>query len=158
MKDRFKSSGSHKVCIVARVDSVPENHFNLKVLLNSLNLHELSKDFIFSCDLKLIDILLGIQSCSSLHPCPYYEGNKINRCGEKTNKKGIWVKENPWTMKSLTDSFSNWVHETGSNRKLLKHYFNVEHLPIYVRNGQENVEIWSVYPPLQLHTGFLGSQ
>ena len=42
MKDRFKSSGSHKVCIVARVDSVPENHFNFKVLLNSLNLYELS--------------------------------------------------------------------------------------------------------------------
>ena len=95
MKDRFKSSGSHKVCIVARVDSVPENHFNLKVLLNSQHLHELSKDFRISCDLKLIDILLGIQSCSSLHPCPYCEGYKINRSGEKTNKKGIWVKGNP---------------------------------------------------------------
>ena len=54
---------------------------------------------------------------------------------------------------SLTDSYSYWVHNTGSNRKLLKHYFNVEHLPVYVREGQENVEVWSVYPPPQLHTG-----
>ena len=50
------------VCIVARVDSVTENHLNLKILLDSLNLHELSRDFRISCDLKLIDILLGIQS------------------------------------------------------------------------------------------------
>ena len=76
MKDRFKLSGIHKFCVLVRVDSFPENHFNIKILLDSLNLHELSKDFRISCDLKLIDILLGIQSCSSLHPCPYCEGMK----------------------------------------------------------------------------------
>ena len=69
------------------------------------------------------------------------------------NKKGIWLKENPQTIKSLSDSNYKWINETGSDRKLLKHYFNVEHLPVYVREGQENVEVWSVYPPPQLHTG-----
>ena len=49
-----------------------------------------------------------------------------------------------------------WVTETSENRKLLKSYFNVEYPPIFIRKGEENVEVWTLYPPPQLHTGILG--
>ena len=47
MKNRYKSSSTHRVIIGARVDNVPECYYNLKVLLDSLNLHNISKNFRF---------------------------------------------------------------------------------------------------------------
>ena len=59
-------------------------------------------------------------------------------------------------MRSLLESYQSWMCETRSNRDLLKYYFNVEYPPIYIREGQEIVEVWFIYPPPQLHTGILG--
>ena len=87
LKDKFKSTGTHRVFIIARVDSVPENHHNLRVLLNALNLSSLSKIPRIVCDLKVMNILLGIQSCSCMHPYPYCFGFKVNKFGEKLIKK-----------------------------------------------------------------------
>ena len=156
LKKRLKSTGSKRVMIVARVDDVPESYHNLKVVLNSLNLSEVHKDFRIVCDLKVMDILLGIQGCSALHPCPYCDGYKLSKKGYITNQKGLWVKGSSRTMNNLLDSNQRWNIETKSNRKLLKNYSNVEFPPIYVRAGQENVEVWSIFPPPQLHVGILG--
>ena len=41
--------------------------FHVEILLDSLNLPELTEDFQLVCDLKLANIILGIQSCSSLY-------------------------------------------------------------------------------------------
>ena len=49
---------------------------------NSLNLTNLSNDFVFVCDLKLCNMLLGIQSCTSFHSCQYCNGHKVNEKGE----------------------------------------------------------------------------
>ena len=62
----------------------------------------------------------------------------------------------PYPQVSSRETRANWMITTDSNRNLLKKYFNVEFPPIYVREGQENVEVWSIYPPLQLHTGLFG--
>ena len=82
------------------------------------------------CDLKVVDILLGIQSSSSTHSCPYCHSHKVDINGQATNKRGIWVKGPPQTLNSLLESCMKWVTETGENRKLLKSYFNVEYPPI----------------------------
>ena len=66
------------------------------------------------------------------------------------------VKGNPQTMNYLMNLNEKWMINTDRNRNLLKKYFNVEFAPIYVREGQENVEVLSIYPPPQLHTGLLG--
>ena len=139
MENRYKSSSTHRVIIGARVDNVPECYYNLKVLLDSLNLHDLSKNYRLVCDLKVMNMLLGIQSCSSMHPCPYCNGYKFDKMGKKTNQKGLWLKGEPRTMKSLLEDYQKWALETNSNRKMLKEYFNVEYPPIYIPEGQENV-------------------
>ena len=60
------------------MDHVPENRHNIEKLLDSLNLPDFKEDFQITCDLKLINIVAGIQSCSSLYSCPYCEGSKVS--------------------------------------------------------------------------------
>ena len=119
MKNRYKSSSTHRVIIGARVYNVLECYYNLKVLLDSLNLHDLSKNFRLVCDIKVMNMLLGIQSCSSMHPCPYCNGYKFDKMGEKTNQKGLWLKGEPRTKKSLLEDYQKWAMETECNRKVL---------------------------------------
>ena len=79
----------------ATVDNIPECYFNSKVMLDKLNLNEINQDFKIVCDLKVVDILLGIQSTSSTHSCPYCHSHKVDKNGQATNKRGIWVKGPP---------------------------------------------------------------
>ena len=111
---------SYHVVIIARVDSIPENHHNLRVLLNALNLPSLSKIPRIVCDLKVMNILLGIQSCSCMHPCPYCFGFKVNKFGEKTNQKGRFNVGKPQTINTLREHFNLWVKETNSDRNQIK--------------------------------------
>ena len=67
VKDRSKSTGAKRCLVVGRIDAVPENRTNVKVLIENLDLPEIKKDFAVIADLKLIDILCGIQSTSSIH-------------------------------------------------------------------------------------------
>ena len=99
--------------------AVPENRTNVKVLIENLDLPEIKKDFAVIADLKLIDILCGIQSTSSIHCCPYCTGNKVDKSGKPTNKKGTWVKGEVRTGQSLLDSYEAFV-QSGSRRKDLK--------------------------------------
>ena len=63
-----------KLCNVCDYDGVPENRANYDILLNSLDLHNISDDFQICCDFKLINILIGIQTCASR-----YRGLKVKR-------------------------------------------------------------------------------
>ena len=59
VKDRSKSTGAKRCLVVGRIDAVPENRTNVKVLIENLDLPEIKKDFAVVADLKLIDILCG---------------------------------------------------------------------------------------------------
>ena len=95
VRDRSKSTSTKRCLVISRVDQVPENYTNVTVLMSKLDLHELRKDFCVVADLKLVDIMVGIQSTSSMHPCPYCDGAKIDKNGLKTNQKGTFVKGRP---------------------------------------------------------------
>ena len=69
----LKSTGKRRAFVVARVDGVPENYDNLTQLLGTLNLPTLDKEFGVVCDLKVIDILVGLQSTSSRHSCKRFQ-------------------------------------------------------------------------------------
>ena len=63
--------GPKRCIILAAVTSVPETYHNLGILLNLISLHEI--EYILSCDLKLANIVLGLQNHSSKYPCCYGE-------------------------------------------------------------------------------------
>ena len=159
-KDRFKSTGVKRTLVVARVDEVPECYENLEIVMNRLKLRKLSKQFALVCDVKLIDILVGLQGCSSMYPCPYCLGCKLDESGKPTNQKGTFKKGEPRTFQNVKEQFtkSRTKHRNGKfpSRKSLKQFYSVKHLPMQVTNDMEDIPISKMYPPPQLHCGILG--
>ena len=155
-KKQSKSTGCKKCLVVGRVDNVPENRENVKVLVEKLNLPELQKDFKIVADIKLIDIMCGIQSTSSTHPCPYCKGAKLDKNGRETNGKGTFVKGEPRSMKNLREDAHEYSTVGFPNRQTLRHFDSVEFPPLFVHPDQENKLVSELYPPPQLHTGVLG--
>ena len=68
----------------------------------SASLPELEDNFQLVCDLKLANIILGIQSCSSLYSCQYCEGSKVDDSGKPTNGRGLgWHLLKNWGWEGL---------------------------------------------------------
>ena len=66
---KFKDSGVKKVIIIGITPNVPENYVNVKKVWLSIGLQSMQKSFTIATDLKLCNILLGLMSHSSMHPC-----------------------------------------------------------------------------------------
>ena len=128
LKD-FKPTGQKRVLTIAKADGVPEIRANVEILLDSLNLPELTEDFQLVCDLKLANIILGIQSCSSLYSCPYCEGSKVDKDGKPTSGRGCWQPGELRTLRNITANQSEWALKTNSNRKQLKNFKSCEFQP-----------------------------
>ena len=70
---RFKATGQKHVFILAQADSVHECRENVEILLESLNLPLLTQDYQLVMDMKMTNIILGLQTCTSMFGCPYCE-------------------------------------------------------------------------------------
>ena len=75
--DRYKSTGSKCIFILAAFRKTPENYDNVYLILEQLKI-EFIEEITINSDLKLLNIICGCQSPSgSTHPCVYCRGNKI---------------------------------------------------------------------------------
>ena len=153
---RSKSTGCKKCLIVGRVDNVPENRGNVKVHLDQLHLRALQSEFKIVADIKLLDIMCGLQSTSSIHPCPYCTGAKLDKNGRETNGKGTFVKGEPRTMKNLREDAEEYCRNGLQKRAMLRQFNSVEFPPLFVHPDQEEKLVSEIYPPPQLHVGVLG--
>ena len=78
----FKDISVKGALILAVIEDINETDDNLKFILSKINNLDKIKYNICS-DVKLINIIIGIQSCASKQPCPYYEtNNKFNILAE----------------------------------------------------------------------------
>ena len=66
---KFKDSGVKKLLLLAIVEGIPETYDNVKVIFMALDIEHV--DFCLACDLKLTNIVFGLQSHSSTYPCVY---------------------------------------------------------------------------------------
>ena len=66
MLKKMKLNSVKKVIILAAAD-VKEHHYNVKLLFNKVNLNSIKMQL--SVDLKMANIVLGLQSHSSTHSC-----------------------------------------------------------------------------------------
>ena len=132
------------------VSNIPDNTFNLRVILEALKLKYLKKKYNVVCDLKLKKILLGMTNCSSMHACPFCEGHKVDANGKK---KGRWIPGRKRTIKNVIENQTKYVDETGCNRKLLQDYFNVEYPPMLP--GDDDDEVLSLLTIPYLHVVLL---
>ena len=154
---KYKATGSKRVLIAAKVDDIPENRENIEILINSLNFPALAFDFKVVCDLKLTNLLLGIQSCTASFGCPFGECFKIDPITFKsTNRKGVYIIGEYRTVRNITANHEKWVQETShmpiqKRRKLLSSYKSCEFPPISFRVGAEDEEVIKILPPDPLH-------
>ena len=120
--DKFKATGQQRVFVLAEA-SCPENRTNMEIILNSLNLPNLSQDYQLVMDLKLINIVLGIQTCTSMFGCPFCESFKTDANGNPTNKRGTYVQNATMrTINNITANNEEYLRHGNGDRSKLKDY------------------------------------
>ena len=66
-------SGANRLQVLAIAEDIQEHYENLRIIVNKLQLNNIDK--VTACDLKLINVLIGISSHSGKFACPYCEGD-----------------------------------------------------------------------------------
>ena len=139
---KFKDSGVKKVIILGIAQGVQENYVNLKKLWINIGLDKLDYDFTIATDLKLANIMLGMQNHSSTHPCCWCDIDKNN-----LDKKG-----NLRTIASLYELFADYYDATLKSKTKVKSkdFGNVIHCPLIDLPDNE-IPVYEKVPPPELH-------
>ena len=134
----LKSSGSSHALLVAVSEKVPENHYNFGKVLKAMKAHKVK--MLFPVDIKALLILIGNQSASCKHPCPYCFTSDLSEEGE------------PRTIGTMCEQ-NRLYNESGADRKDLKEYKNCEFLPLITDDyeADKDVEVLDLCPPAGLH-------
>ena len=131
--------------IIFIVESVPENYTNVRVILEKLNIDKLDF-YTMSSDLKLINILLGLQSHSATHGCTW--------CTTITNNRNpnAWCPGQPRTLGQISD-MAKAFQENGSRNA--RDYFNCVNEPLL--EGPPDMEVIDLVniPELHLMLGYV---
>ena len=130
----FLASGVKKLFIIALVEDISENHFNISKIFELMDLENIH--FKFVCDLKVANILCGLQSHASKHPCCFCDVTK-----DELHKRG-----NLRTFGSLRQNFEAFK---SSKSSLASDFFNCHEKPILPH--EDDTEVLNVIPPPELH-------
>ena len=134
----FQDTGVRKTIILAAVEKIKETHQNIHLILSKLNNVDRVKFFICS-DIKLINIISGIQSCSAKHPCPYCETGNLVESNENIEHR---------TIGSVRCSAVAYK-DAGSILINAKNYKNCINEPLLP--GDANERILDICAPPELH-------
>ena len=111
----FKDSSVHKIIILAILPSLNEKYHNLRIILDKLNISSL--DYTVSEDLKVLLQMVGKQTATSKHPCPYCMTSSPD-----------FQKADHYTLESLCILYDQWMTD-GANLKKANKYTIVVHPP-----------------------------
>ena len=139
----FKLSGVKKLLLIL-VSPTTERHDNMSALLQELGIEAI--EFGFSCDLKMVLLLLGKQCASSKFCCPF-----CTDCSPWLNPDASRV-----TIGSLWKDYNSFVR-AGSILRNAGKYHNVVNPPLVT--GTEDQKILGDtfdFPELHVFTGILG--
>lgn len=134
---KFKDTGVKKIIILAIVHNVQENHNNIQELFNLLKI-DVIDNLTFAADLKLLNILTGIQPHSSMFPC----------CWCLASKNDLQNRGNTRTIGNLLENFEEWK-SAGGIKKNAKNFKSCIHQPLF--QGPPNMSVLQVLPPPELH-------
>ena len=151
--EKFKPTGFPRLLVPAKVREIPESTHNLRVIFDEMKINEVSKKYKIIGDLKVYNMLLGMQSSGSLHPCPYGLCYKVDQNGHKTNQKGPWVVGEDRTLEGNAEEAKAFA-ETTHKRELLQYFFNCEFAPVIV--AENPTKVLDILTIPVLHTVLLG--
>lgn len=139
--EQHKSSGIKKLLIIGLAPSLIESYHNLKYLFQTVDLQSVCSiySYTFAADLKLIMMLLGLQSNSSCHPCPW-----CDIVHQKLDIKGKLR-----TINSITEQYISWKEQTASDLSKAKEFFNCTNIPLIT--GEGDAPVLKYVPPPELH-------
>lgn len=109
-----KFSGINKLLIIALAPEAIESYQNLSTLFSLINLNGLCGivDYCIASDLKCLMVMLGLQTCSATHPCPWCDitNTNLNRVG------------NLRTFNTINESYKKWKIDGKENKAKAKNY------------------------------------
>ena len=131
-----KDSSVKRQMLVALSEGLPENFENVRQILSLIKLDKVN--FVVSCVMKLANILCGLQSHASTHPCSW--------CN--TESKHLSQSGSLRTLGSLVACYQEFA-KSGGDIKKARSFGNVVHEPLL--SGSENKLILELIPPMELH-------
>ncbi|XP_065641664.1 uncharacterized protein LOC105847267 isoform X1 [Hydra vulgaris] len=135
-----KSTCVKQQLLVAIAQNTPENYHNVKAIFDIIQVQEKCQmdSLVISCDLKLANILCGIQSHSSKHPCCWCDVSSLNlqNCGS------------PRTFGEIRRQHFEFINAGGDTRKS-KEFKNIIHVPLV--NFPDHKLVLEAIPPMELH-------
>lgn len=137
-QNSFKETGVKKLFILALASNTQENYSNVLELWSLLNINSYSYMYTLSLDLKLANIMVGIMSHSSSHPCTWCNARK-----GFLEQQGV-----DRTIGTIRSNYKAW-RDAGSNLKTAKNFNNCIHEPIFAAN--EKTKILDIITPPELH-------
>jgi len=116
-KDFFKDTSARKNFIVAIMEGVPENYPNMEAIMKQFKFEKWP--CFWSSDLKMTNILLGLQSHSAKYPCSWCHGTSP------------WEEEAELrTIGSIMENYDDYCRVGKKNPRNAKNHKSVIHLPL----------------------------
>ena len=134
----------NEVFIVAMVEGIPENYHNIQVILKQINAHEAS--FLWSGDLKMLNILCGIQQHTAKHPC--------YACEQPKESLHLYTAPQR-TLGTLIDRHTTYLNSKQTTRDLNQVAKNCKYYPLIASDplepSQASMPTILLVPPPELH-------
>ena len=127
-------SGVNRSIVLAFAEGVDENHHNLRIVCELLDLHKLN--FVVASDLKLLNVLAGLSGHGGKYACVYCEGEMGLDSGTLR------------TFGSIIEHNQDYV-AAGCPTARMKQYKNCINLPLL--DVSEDQLVLAVIPPPELH-------
>jgi hypothetical protein len=131
---------------VAVAPEVKETYSNVSSILNLLNIDAVDFTYMCAVDLKMANILAGLQSHSCSFPCLYCECPKHLFCDEKASKQGVMR-----TFGKIKEDASNFESKCKiyNAEASAKDYHSCVHSPLILADDRDM--LISTIPPPELH-------
>lgn len=138
-------SGVKRTFIIAISPNLKERYENVKIVLEKLQIKQLDMAYTFSVDLKLANILVGIQSHGSSYPCVYCDCPKSNfsniaAANSYTMRTLGTIRQNAMLYQSAKQNFPNLT---------AKDYKSCVHKPLV--SGEDRCILFQSLTPSELH-------
>ena len=127
-------SGVNRSIVLAFIEGVQENHHNLRVICELLQLHRLK--FVVASDLKLLNVLLGLSGHGGKYACYICEGEVGLESGQLRTFSSLIINSQAYA-------------DAGRKPKTMQRYKNCVNTPLL--DVPEDHLVQSVVPPPELH-------
>ncbi|CAH0551286.1 unnamed protein product [Brassicogethes aeneus] len=143
-KENCKSTSIKKLMLVGLGPKMIETYRNIEMLFKVIEIHKICGicSYTFAADLKLLMIILGLQSNSSCHPCPWCD----------ISNKDLANKGQLRTIENITKCTNQWK-EQGCDLSKTKHFGNCVNIPLVIGDVFEPIIKYVAPPELHLLMG-----